>query len=227
MTVEWTFGDPSPENLQNLAQISQWLETLRGKMVIQRKRVSQFGSVINWGSTPGDGYLHLGPVQIRGTTIYYMDLEEMRELGVLASRIELDQEAGTVTIHSGRVNGGVVRLELTQKQRTIALGNASYALEGDTLVVEDRMRHLTVRMPFSPEVARLLLPYFADRGVLDRAGFRPGETCPQSGQWEIMEPYWVPTGEERTVVKGEPFPPLRFDGGGFQLVDSTRHHKAR
>ncbi len=53
--------------------------------------------------------------------------------------------------------------------------------------------------------------------------FSPGQTCPKSGQWGI---YWVSngvyTGRERTVVKGEPFPPTPSAGQGYALRDATR-----
>ena len=37
--------------------------------------------------------------------------------------------------------------------------------------------------------------------------YKPGEKVPDSGQFEIVGPRGGHTGIERTVTKGEPFPP--------------------
>ena len=52
---------------------------------------------------------------------------------------------------------------------------------------------------------------------------KPGEICPRSGQYEIVGPVGGRTGKERTVVKGEPFPPPPKPGQKFRLVDPTKH----
>jgi len=53
--------------------------------------------------------------------------------------------------------------------------------------------------------------------------FKPGETAPQSGQYEIVGPKGGRTGEERTVTKKEPLPPTPERGQGYILVDKTKH----
>lgn len=222
--VRWLFGDANPHNLRALSQIEEFLGGLKGRAVIQRVRTSAYGDEPSWIPAPGDGWLHLGPVEVRGTTVYYLDLSDMREKGVMASRIDLDIEAGTLTIYSGRAGGAVFRMEITEGERTITLSSAHYALEEDVLVVRDRTRGLVVRIPFAASVAKLLLPYFQKHGALrvDDDLFRPGERCPLSGQWEIMQPHYVATGTERTVVKGEPFPPTPHEGEVYRLADATK-----
>ena len=54
---------------------------------------------------------------------------------------------------------------------------------------------------------------------------KPGEESPQSGQYEIIGPRGGRTGEERTVVRGEPMPPTPSKGMGFKLVDPTKHKR--
>lgn len=54
---------------------------------------------------------------------------------------------------------------------------------------------------------------------------KPGERCPQSGQYEITGPRGGGTGVERTVVKDEPMPPTLEQGQKFRLVDPTKHGK--
>ena len=52
---------------------------------------------------------------------------------------------------------------------------------------------------------------------------KPGEKADRSGQYEIVGPRGGRTGKERTVVKGEPFPPTEKSGQGFILVDPTKN----
>lgn len=52
--------------------------------------------------------------------------------------------------------------------------------------------------------------------------FKPGQEAPKSGQYEIIGPRGGETGEERTVVKGEPFPPTPKSGETYKLVDPTK-----
>lgn len=54
--------------------------------------------------------------------------------------------------------------------------------------------------------------------------YKPGEKVPQSGQTEIVGPRGGKTGAgERTVVKGEPFPPTPKPGQKHVIVDPTKH----
>ena len=52
---------------------------------------------------------------------------------------------------------------------------------------------------------------------------KPGEKADYSGQYEIVGPRGGRTGKERTVVKGEPFPPTEKAGQRFILVDPTKN----
>lgn len=51
---------------------------------------------------------------------------------------------------------------------------------------------------------------------------RPGQTAPQSGQYEMTGPRGGATGIERTVVRGEPMPPTLQSGQQYRLVDPTK-----
>lgn len=53
--------------------------------------------------------------------------------------------------------------------------------------------------------------------------FKPGEIAPRSGQYAIVGPRGGNTGIERTITKGEPFPPTPGEGFYFILVDATKH----
>jgi hypothetical protein len=53
--------------------------------------------------------------------------------------------------------------------------------------------------------------------------YRPGETAPLSGQYEIVGPKGGRTGEERTVVRGEPLPPTPKPGQSFIIIDPTKN----
>jgi hypothetical protein len=52
--------------------------------------------------------------------------------------------------------------------------------------------------------------------------YKPGQSAPRSGQYEIVGPRGGKTGIERTVVKGEPLPPTRQAGQRYVLVDPTK-----
>ena len=52
---------------------------------------------------------------------------------------------------------------------------------------------------------------------------KPGQTAPQSGQYEQIGPRGGNTGNERTVTRGEPLPPTPKPGMGYRLVDPTKH----
>ena len=56
---------------------------------------------------------------------------------------------------------------------------------------------------------------------------RPGVKSDVSGQYEIIGPRGGKTGEERTVVKGEPFPPTPKPGMTYRLVDPTKNNSGR
>jgi hypothetical protein len=53
--------------------------------------------------------------------------------------------------------------------------------------------------------------------------FKPGETCPVSGQYELVDETGQGTEIERTVTAGEPFPPTEEAGWTFRLIDITQH----
>ncbi|RJP80791.1 MAG: YjzC family protein [Desulfobacteraceae bacterium] len=55
--------------------------------------------------------------------------------------------------------------------------------------------------------------------------FKPGEKAPRSGQWGIVGPRGGATNEERTITKGEPFPPPPQKGQKYILNDPTKHTK--
>lgn len=52
---------------------------------------------------------------------------------------------------------------------------------------------------------------------------KPGERAKESGQYPIVGPRGGKTGEERTVVKGEPFPPTPKSGQIYGKPDKTKH----
>ena len=55
--------------------------------------------------------------------------------------------------------------------------------------------------------------------------YRSGQKAPRSGQYPIVGPRGGDTGEERTIVRGEPFPPTPKPKQGFGPPDVTKHKK--
>lgn len=52
---------------------------------------------------------------------------------------------------------------------------------------------------------------------------KPGQKAPASGQYERVGPRGGRTGEERTVVKGEPLPPTTKPRERYILVDPSKN----
>ena len=52
---------------------------------------------------------------------------------------------------------------------------------------------------------------------------KPGQKAKDSGQYPIVGPRGGDTGKERTVVKGEPFPPTPKPGQHYGKPDKTKH----
>lgn len=57
--------------------------------------------------------------------------------------------------------------------------------------------------------------------------YRPGETTPNSGQYEIRGPRGGHTGAERTAVQGKPLPPTPAPRQTYVLVDPTKNGAGR
>lgn len=54
---------------------------------------------------------------------------------------------------------------------------------------------------------------------------KPGTPAPTSGQYEKVGPKGGKTGLEVTATKGNRMPPTQKPGGGYVLVDKTKHKK--
>ncbi|HEY8419938.1 MAG TPA: hypothetical protein VIL03_05825 [Clostridia bacterium] len=54
--------------------------------------------------------------------------------------------------------------------------------------------------------------------------YKPGQKVPFSGQAAVIDADGNPTGQEVTVVKGEPFPPTRESGYAYEITDKTKHN---
>jgi len=57
-------------------------------------------------------------------------------------------------------------------------------------------------------------------------GLKPGQTAPQSGQYQKIGPKGG-KGDEVTVTKGEPMPPTDKPGTTFDLVDPTKNKSGK
>lgn len=60
-----------------------------------------------------------------------------------------------------------------------------------------------------------------------REHFKPGQPAPHSGQYELVGPAGEQTGEERTVVRGEPLPPTPLPGMQYVLSDPSKNGAGR
>ncbi len=62
---------------------------------------------------------------------------------------------------------------------------------------------------------------------MPKSAYKPGQKAPQSGQYGIVGPRGGKTGEERTIVRNEPFPPTPQKGQRYILNDPTKHKSRR
>lgn len=58
-----------------------------------------------------------------------------------------------------------------------------------------------------------------------KKNYKPGQIVPKSSQAEILGPRGGKTGEERTVTRGEPFPPTPKSKQVYLIVDPTKHRR--
>ena len=57
--------------------------------------------------------------------------------------------------------------------------------------------------------------------------YSPGQKAPASAQYGIIGPRGGATGQERTVVRGEPLPPTPTPGQKFIIADRTKNNAGR
>ena len=57
--------------------------------------------------------------------------------------------------------------------------------------------------------------------------YKPGESAPRSGQYEIVGPRGGDTNQERTAVRGKTLPPTPKSGQSYKLVDPTKNKSGR
>jgi len=57
--------------------------------------------------------------------------------------------------------------------------------------------------------------------------YKPGQISPASAQAGIVGPRGGKTGVERTVVRGEPFPPTPNKGQQCTITDRTRNNSGK
>lgn len=60
-----------------------------------------------------------------------------------------------------------------------------------------------------------------------KQSLKPGQKAPFSGQYEILGPRGGHTGEERTVVRGEPLPPTPQQGQTYQIADRSKNNAGK
>lgn len=60
---------------------------------------------------------------------------------------------------------------------------------------------------------------------MPKAKLKPGQIAPRSGQYERLKKGGGKSGQEVTVVRGEPLPPTPKKGQRYVIVDKTKHKR--
>ena len=61
--------------------------------------------------------------------------------------------------------------------------------------------------------------------LLKASKYKPGQKCPISGIYQPIKSDGTTAGKKRTVVKGEPFPPLELPGLFYKLFMETNEQQ--
>lgn len=159
--IIWQQGSNKPENLSNLALISQWWSSLANQEVCFAQRlIPQSGEVdeINWEPQRFDEVFELKNPEIRGITLYWQKLDSPQERNTTPSQLVLDNRRQQLYIFPQSQKQLVLRVALPQiAYETIELINPQIeysSLNGTShiLLLRDAQQKLEVKAIFSSDM---------------------------------------------------------------------------
>lgn len=162
--IIWQQGSSKPENLSNLAFISQWWSSLANKEVTFAQRlIPQSGEVdeINWEPQRFDEVFELQNPELRGITVYWQKIDSPQERNTTPHQLLLDTRRQQLYIFPQSQKQLVMRVTLPEIiYETIEIKNPQleYAstATNSILTMRDAQQRLEVKVTLSPEVLNQL-----------------------------------------------------------------------
>lgn len=155
----WQQGSTKPENVSNLAFISQWWTDLADKKVTLAQRlISQSGEVdeLNWEPQRFDEVFEMKNPQIRGITLYWCKPNSQQERNTTPHQLVLDTRHQQLYIFPQSQQQLVIRVGLPEiLYEVIEMQDPQwqYSLIGNKhiLTLRDAEQHLEVRVTLSSD----------------------------------------------------------------------------
>lgn len=162
--IIWQQGSGKPENLDNLALISQWWRSLANKEVIFAQRlIPQSGEVeeLNWEKQRFDEVFELKNPDVRGITLYWLKIDSPQERNTTPHQLVLDTRHQQLYIFPQSQKQLVIRVALPQVvYETIELTNPQVQLNSVggnyLLALRDAQQKIEVKATLSTELLNQL-----------------------------------------------------------------------
>lgn len=157
--IIWQQGSNKPENLNNLADISQWWTSLANKDVtLAQRMIPQIGEVdeLNWEPQRFDEVFEIQNPEIRGITLYWRKPDSPQERNTTPYQLVLDTRRQQLYIFPQSQKQLVMRVALPQIiYETIEMKNPQmeYNLAGENhiLTLRDALQKMEVKLTLSPD----------------------------------------------------------------------------
>ncbi len=157
--IIWQQGSGKPENLNNLALISQWWQSLANKDVTLAQRlIPQTGAIdeINWQPQRFDEVFEIQNPEVRGITLYWRKPDSPQERNTTPHQLILDTRHQQLYIFPQSQKQLVFRVTLPQiVYETIEMKNPQleYSLVGENhlLTLRDSEQKLEVKVTLDPD----------------------------------------------------------------------------
>lgn len=165
MKVIWQQGSGNPENLQNLATISQWWENLKNQEISWKQRIfSQNSEVeqLDWEQKRFDEVFLIANPEIRGITLYWQKPDSPQVRNTTPSQIILDSLHQYLYIFPQSQKELVIRVGLPSiPYQKITLTNPQYEYKASdnqhTLILRDAIQQIEVKVNLNVDNLKELL----------------------------------------------------------------------
>lgn len=162
--IVWQQGSGKLDNLDNLALIRQWWQSLANKEVIFAQRlIPQTGEVeeLNWEKQRFDEAVELKNPDIRGITLYWYKIDSPQERNTTPHQLVLDTRHQQLYIFPQSQKQLVIRVALPQViYETIELTNPQIefsSIKGNYLLaLRDAQQQIEVKVTLNSELLALL-----------------------------------------------------------------------